>query len=131
MCWLLGLAQRNNVLPVGHRTTTSCHIGFCVSIMASGLAVTCCVLVGLMLWDGGLVMVAPAQAWNPLRPSDPFSATIRRPNRLAHLFGVHLPTHMAPVLLHALVAAACTPPRPRIFLSSYLLVSYYCTVAAI
>lgn len=114
MCWLLGLVQRNNGRPVGHRATTPCHIGFCVSTMASGLAVTCCVPVGLMLWDGGLVMVAPAQIWNPLRRSDPFSATIRQSNRLAYSSGVHLPVHMAPVLLRALVVATRTPHQPRI-----------------
>lgn len=84
MGWLLGLVQRSNGHPVGHRTTSPYHIGFFVSIMVPGLAVTCCALVGLMLWDGGLVMVAPAQIWNPLRASEPFSATIRQTIRLAH-----------------------------------------------
>lgn len=50
---VLRLIQRNNGRLVGHRTTSPCNDGFYVSILALGLAVTCCILVGLMLWDGG------------------------------------------------------------------------------
>jgi hypothetical protein len=118
----LGLVQRNNGRPFGHRTTSPCNVGFLR--LHHGLGIGCRLLYpcGSDAVGRWLVMVAPAQTWNPLRPSDPFSATIRQSTRLAHSFRAHLAVSMAPALLRALVATACTPSHPG-FPFVYLLMS--------
>ncbi|KAL1857433.1 hypothetical protein Daus18300_010406 [Diaporthe australafricana] len=81
--------------------------------MVSTFGVNYCILVGLMLWDGGLVMVAPARSWNPLRPSDPFPATIRPSIGLTYSPWLHPAVYTEIVLLvRALVATSGTTAHP-------------------
>lgn len=72
-----------------------------------------------------LVMVAPAQTWNPLRPIDPFSATIRQSIRLVSSFsGPFCCPHGASP--RRLVAATCAPSHPGF---SFCLISLCLTIA--
>lgn len=73
-----------------------------------------------------LVMVAPAQTWNPLRPIDPFSATIRQSIRLVSSFsGPFCCPHGAPVLgaCWRLPALHSTPGFPFCLISLCLTIA--------